>query len=92
MNILAELFYGNIRPCDEKQSAEVRRKQKAMCEAIEELKDSMPDGEIKEKIDDTFSLQTELIVLSERDSFIDGFKIGLCVATEVFCDKPLSSL
>ena len=83
MNILAELFYGNIRPCDEKQSAEVRRKQKAMCEAIEELKASMPDEELKEKIDDTFSLQTELISLSERDSFIDGFKLGIRIATKV---------
>ena len=30
MNILAELFYGNIRPCDNPQSAETRQKQKAM--------------------------------------------------------------
>lgn len=84
MNILAELFYGNIRPCDEKQSAEVRRKQKAMCEAIENLKASMPDEEIKERIDETFNLQTELISLSERDSFIDGFRLGAHFAIDVF--------
>ncbi|WP_316636797.1 hypothetical protein [uncultured Ruminococcus sp.] len=35
MNILAELFYGNIRPCDNPQSAETRQKQKAMFAAIE---------------------------------------------------------
>ena len=84
MNILAELFYGNIRPCDNPQSAETRQKQKAMFAAIENLKASMPDEELKEKIDDTFSLQTELISLSERDSFIDGFRLGLLIAARVF--------
>ena len=84
MNILAELFYGNIRPCDNPQSAETRQKQKALCEAIENLKASLPDEQLKEKIDETFNLQTELISLSDRDSFIDGFRLGLLIAARVF--------
>lgn len=84
MNILAELFYGNIRPCDNPQSVETRRKQKAMCEAIENLKVSMPDEKLKEQVDDAFNLQTELIALSDRDSFIDGFRLGMYIATKVF--------
>lgn len=83
MNILAELFYGNIRPCDNPQSAETRQKQKAMFAAIENLKASMPDEKLKEQLDDAFNLQTELISLSERDSFIDGFKLGIRIATKV---------
>lgn len=83
MNILAELFYGNIRPCDEKQSAEVIRKQNAMCEAIEKLKASMPNEQLKEKVDETFDLQTELISLSDRDAFIDGFRLGVLIAITV---------
>lgn len=83
MNLLAELFYGNIRPCDEKPSAEVRRKQKAMCDAIEKLKASMPDEQLKEKVDETFNLQTELISLSDRDAFIDGFRLGVLIAINV---------
>lgn len=82
MNILAELFYGNIRPCDNPQSAETRQKQKAMFAAIEKLKASMPDEQLKEKIDETFNLQTELISLSDRDSFIDGFRLGICIGVE----------
>lgn len=58
MNILAELFYGNIRLCDNPQSAETRQKQKAMFAAIEKL---------KEQLDDAFNLQAELISLSDRD-------------------------
>ena len=84
MNILAELFYGNIRPCDNPQSAETRQKQKALCEAIENLKASMPDEKLKEQLNDAFNLQTELISLSDRDSFIDGFRLGLLIAARVF--------
>ena len=83
MNILAELFYGNIRPCDNPQSAETRQKQKAMFAAIENLKASMPDEKLKEQVDDAFNLQTELIALSDRDSFIDGFRLGICIGVEV---------
>ena len=84
MNILAELFYGNIRPCDNQQSAETRQKQKAMCEVIENLKASMPDEQLKEQLDDAFNLQTELISLSDRDSFIDGFRLGVRMGVDVF--------
>ena len=84
MNILAELFYGNIRPCDNPQSAETRQKQKAMFTAIEKLKASMPDEKLKERVDDAFNLQTELISLSDRDSFIDGFKLGLRIGESVY--------
>ena len=84
MNILAELFYSNIRPCDNPQSAETRQKQKAMFAAIENLKASLPDEKLKEQVDDAFNLQTELISLSDRDSFIDGFRLGLLIAARVF--------
>lgn len=84
MNILAELFYGNICPCDNPQSAETRQKQKAMFAAIENLKASLPDEKLKEQVDDAFNLQTELISLSDRDSFIDGFRLGMYISTKVF--------
>ena len=83
MNILAELFYGNIRPCDNPQSAETRQKQKAMFSAIEKLKASMPDEKLKEQLNGAFNLQTELISLSDRDSFIDGFRLGLRISAEI---------
>lgn len=83
MNILAELFYGNIRPCDNPQSAETRQKQKAMFAAIENLKASLPDEKLKEQVDDAFNLQTELISLSDRDSFIDGFMLGVHIGVDV---------
>ena len=84
MNILAELFYGNIRPCDNPQSAETRQKQKALFAAIEKLKAYMPDEQLKAQIDETFALEAELISLSDRDSFIDGVKLGIRIGESVF--------
>lgn len=83
MNILAELFYGNIRPCDNQQSAEVRKKQNAATSAIEKLKASIPDEALRNELDDELNYQSQLIALSERDAFIDGFKLGLSVGIEV---------
>ena len=80
MNILAELFYGNIRPCDNPQSAETRQKQKAMFAAIENLKASIPDEVLRNELDEVLNRQSELIALSERDAFIDGVKFGLRIA------------
>ena len=84
MNILAELFYGNIRPCDNPQSAETRQKQKAMFAAIENLKAATLDEHLREQIDTAFDRQPELIALCERDAFIDGFRLGLSLGKEVF--------
>lgn len=84
MNTLTELFYGNIRPCDDPQSAEVRKKQKAMFDAIDKLKASTSDEQLREQIDAVFDCQPELIALSERDAFIDGFRLGIRIGIEVF--------
>lgn len=84
MNILAELFYGNIRPCDNPQSAEVRKKQNAATSAIEKLRNALPDEALRNELDEVLDRQSELIALSERDAFIDGFKLGLLIATKAF--------
>ena len=84
MNTLENLFFGNIRPCDDKQSAEVRRKQNEMTDTIEKLKAATPDKHLREQIDAAFDRQPELIALSERDAFIDGFRLGVRIGAEVF--------
>ena len=47
------------------------------------LKASLPDEKLKEQVDDAFNLQTELISLSDRDSFIDGFMLGVHIGVDV---------
>ncbi len=76
MTVLEDLFYGNIQPCDNKQSAEVRRKLSAMTEAEEKLMETISDDTQRTEVLEMFNKQTELIALCERDAFIDGFHLG----------------
>lgn len=76
MKVLVDLYYGNIQPCDNKQSAEVRRKLSAMTAAEEKLMENIPDNAIRAEVLEVFNKQTELIALCERDAFIDGFRLG----------------
>ena len=77
MTLLEDLYYGNIQPCEYKQSAEVRRKLSEMTTATEKLKTTMPDESLCAEVDKAFDKQTELIALCERDAFIAGFKLGV---------------
>lgn len=76
MTVLEDLFYGNIQPCNNKQSAEVRRKLSAMTAAEEKLMEAISDGARRAEVLEMFNKQTELITLCERDAFIDGFRLG----------------
>ena len=84
MTILEELFYGNIRPCDNLQSTEVRKKHNATTAAIEKLQSSLPDERLYNELNDVLNRQSELIALSERDAFIDGFRLGVKIVVETF--------
>lgn len=76
MTVLEDLFYGNIQPCDNKQSAEVRRKLSAMTAAEEKMMETIPDDAQRAEVLEMFNKQTALIALCERDTFIDGFRLG----------------
>ena len=82
MTVLEDLFYGNIQPCDNKQSAEVRRKISAMTAAEEKLMKDIPDNAIRAEVLEAFNKQTELIALCERDAFMDGFRLGVRMMIE----------
>lgn len=83
MTVLENLYYGNIQPCDNKQSAEVRRKLSAMTAAEEKLMEDIPDNAIRTEVLEAFNKQTELIALCERDAFIDGFRLGARLMIEI---------
>lgn len=76
MTVLEDLFYGNIQPCDVKQSAELRRKLSAMTAAEEKLMETISDDTQRTEVLEMFNKQTELIALCECDAFIDGFRLG----------------
>ena len=86
MTTLEDFYFGNITPSEYKQSKEVRKKLSAMTDLIEELSTLFENDRQKEKIDQLADKQTELIALSERDAYIEGFKLGVRMTTEIFLD------
>ena len=87
MTTLEDFYFGNITPSEYKQSNEVCKKLSAMTDLIEELSTLFENDRQKEKIDQLADKQTELIALSERDAYIEGFKLGVKLATEIYTDK-----
>ena len=77
MTLLENLYYGNIQPCEYKQSTEVRWKLSDMTDLAEILSEAMPNDHLRSEIERAFNKQTELIALCERDAFIAGFKLGV---------------
>ena len=86
MTTLEDFYFGNITPSEYKQSNEVRKKLSAMTDLIEELSTLFENDRQKEKIDQLADKQTELIALSERDAYIEGFKLGVRMTTEIYAD------
>lgn len=82
MTLLEDMYYGNIQPCDYKQSTEVRRRLSDMTDLAEILREAMPDDLLRSEIERAFEKQTELIALCERDAFIAGFKLGVRMMIE----------
>ena len=87
MTTLENFYFGNINPSDYRQSAEVRKKLSAMTALIEELSSMSEKDQQKEKITMLAERQTELIALAERDAYLEGFKLGMKLATEIYTDK-----
>ena len=87
MTTLENFYFGNVNPSEYKQSNEVRKKLSAMTDLIEELSTLFENDRQKEKIEQLADKQTELIALSERDAYIEGFKLGVKMITEIYTDK-----
>lgn len=87
MTTLENFYFGNINPSDYRQSAEVRKKLSATTKLIEELSSLLEKDQQKEKMEKLADRQTELIALAERDAYIEGFKLGMKMTTEIYTEK-----
>ena len=87
MTTLENFYFGNINPSDYRQSTEVRKKLSAMTALVEELSSLLEKDQQKEKFARLAERQTELIALAERDAYLEGFKLGVKMATEIYTDK-----
>ena len=86
MTTLENFYFGNVNPSEYRQKKDTKKKLSVMTNLLDELKSLLTDDYQKEKIEQIDSCQMSLIALSERDAFIEGFKLGVKIATEIYAD------
>lgn len=87
MTTLEDFYFGNIDPSEYKQSKDTKKKLSEMTKLIDELRSMLTTEQQKEKLEQIENCQLSLIALSEKDAFIEGFKLGVKMATEIYIDK-----
>ena len=83
MNVIEELYYGNVRPTDEPQSDDVKKALSEVVKIEEALGESLTDKGQKEKISELSERYNKLISLIERDGFLQGFRLGAKLMAEL---------
>ena len=87
MSILEELYYGNVRPTDEPQSDDVKKALSEVVKIEEALGESHTDKGQKEKISELSERYNKLITMTERDGFLQGFRLGAKLMAELMAEK-----
>ena len=87
MTTLENFYFGNVNPSEYKQSKDTKMKLSEMTGLLDKLKSLLTTGQQKEKLEQIDSCQLSLIALSERDAYIEGFKLGIKMTTEIYADK-----
>ena len=57
-----------------------------MTKSLDELRAMITTEKQKEKLEQIENCQLSLIALSEKDAFIEGFKLGVKMTTEIYAD------
>ena len=86
MTTLENFYFGNINPSDYRQSRDTKKKLSKMTRLLEELRSTLTNEQQKEKLEQIENCQLSLIALSEKDASIEGFKLGVKMATEIYAD------
>ena len=86
MTTLEDFYFGNISPSEYKQRKDTKKKLSEMTCLLDELKDILTTDQQKEKLEQIDACQLSLIALSERDAYLEGFKLGVKMTTEIYTD------
>ena len=86
MTTLENFYFGNINPSDYRQSRDTKKKLSKMTRLLEELRSTLTNEQQKVKLEQIENCQLSLIALSEKDAYIEGFKLGVKMATEIYAD------
>ena len=87
MSVIEELYYGNIRPTDAPQSDDVKKALSEVVKIEEALGESLTDKWQKEKTAELSERYNKLITLTERDGFLQGFRLGAKLMAELMAEN-----
>ena len=88
MNTIQDLYYGRISPYEMSISATPEyQKLKALADRNEDLlRESLSDKQ-KELLDKLIETVTDISSISERDMFINGFRLGVKLMIDIMKDE-----
>ena len=86
MTTLENFYFGDVNPSEYKQSRDSKKKLSEMTRLFDELRAMITTEKQKEKLEQIENCQLSLIALSEKDAYIEGFKIGVKMTTEIYAD------
>ena len=88
MKIIEDLYYGRISPYEMNISATPEyQKLKALADRNEDLLRESLSDEQKELLDKLIETVTDISSISERDMFINGFRLGMKLMMDVMKDE-----
>ena len=87
MTTLEDFYFGNVNPSEYNQGRDTKKKLSEMMKLLDELRSMLTTGQQKEKLEQIESCQLSLIALSEKDAYIEGFKLGVKIATEIYTES-----
>ena len=94
-NILEDLYYGNLSPCQRtvRPDSKVQKLSQKHCDLDTKLKNSFTE-EQRETFEQYLSVSADLLDADCLDSFITGFRLGARFTHEIFIgtDAPFADL
>ena len=88
MKIIEDLYYGRISPYEMNISATPEyQKLKALADRNEDLLRESLSDEQKELLEKVIETVTDISSISERDMFINGFRLGMKLMMDVMKDE-----
>jgi hypothetical protein len=83
MTTLEIFYFGNINPSEYKQSKDTRKEMPEMTRLLGKMKNTLNTAEQQDIFGQIGICQMSLIALSERDAYIEGFKLGVRMMAEI---------
>lgn len=92
MNILEELWYGNIYPNEQsiRKDSEYAQALRKVVDEKESLLPNLSPG-IQKAIENLMDVQMEAAVIAERDAFVMGFRLATQIIVDGLTDPPVTT-